>query len=136
MKLDAHLKLAKEWDITLSKIDPEDDHIAAIEICMMMGTTLLNAVFHKRGIQEEQFDQNHTFRPPLPEEAEARITPDVRKMMEDMNYIERMRNLHCRAISGDHTAPRVLPPWEPEVSVKCIDNLRKIQAFTDKVMAE
>jgi hypothetical protein len=30
----------------------------------------------------------------------------------------------------------VLPPWEPEVSVKCIDNLRKIQAFTDKVMAE
>ena len=58
MKLDAHLKLAREWDITLSKIDAEEDHIAAIEICMMMVTTLMNAVFHKRGIQAEQFDQN------------------------------------------------------------------------------
>ncbi|MDA0656615.1 MAG: hypothetical protein O2912_09435 [Proteobacteria bacterium] len=136
MKLDAHLKLAREWDITLSKIDAEEDHIAAIEICMMMVTTLMNAVFHKRGIQAEQFDQNHTFRPPLSEEVEARITPDVRTMMDDMNYIERMRNLHCRAITGDPTAPRVLPPWEPEVSVKCIENLRKIQAFSDQVMAE
>ena len=136
MKLQAHLQLAKQWDITLSKIDPQDDHIAVIEICMMMGTTLMNAVFHKRGIRAEPFDQNHTYRPPIPEEAEAKITPDVREMMRDMNYIERMRTLHCRGIIGAPTDPRALPPWEPEVSVQCIANIRKMQSFTEKVMAE
>ena len=136
MKLDAHLKLAHQWDITLTKLDLETDYLAVLEFSMMMGTSLLNAVFHKRGIQDEDFDQNHTNRPVLSDEVEARITPDVREMMTDMAYIERMRNLHCRAIGEDRSAPRVLPDWDPAVGEKCVINIRKIQAFTEKVIAE
>lgn len=134
MKLKTHLELAKQWDITLTKIDPQEDHIALMEICMMMGTTLMNAVFHKRGIREDQFDQNHTHRPPIPEEAEAKITPDVREMMNDLLYIEQMRSLHCRGITGDIADSRELPEWDPAVSEKCLANLRKMQAFTEQVM--
>jgi hypothetical protein len=136
MKTEAHMQLAANWDRTLSKLDPKTDHLAVLEFCMMMGTTLMNAVLHKRGIREEAFDQNHTNRPPLPEEAEAMITPDVRAMMDDMHYIEAARNLHCRAIGEDRSAPRILPDWDPAVAEKCLVNLRKMQAFTEKVMAE
>ena len=136
MKLETHMELARQWDITLSKIDPQDDHIAAIEICMMMGTNLMNAIFHKRGIRAEQFDQNHTNRPPIPDEAQAKITPDVREVMDDLRFIETMRSLHCRGITGGLTDARNLPAWDPVVSVQCIANIRKMQAFTDRVMGE
>lgn len=136
MDIETPLELAEQWEATLAKIDPEEDHVAAIEICMMLGTTLLNAVFHKRGIREEAFDQNHTARPPIPPEAEQRITPDVREMMADMAYLEQMRNLHCRAIGEDRSAPRVLPAWEPEIADRCLANIRKMQAFAARVMRE
>jgi len=134
MKLETHMELVRQWDITLSKIDPQEDHIAAIEICMMMGTNLLNAIFHKRGIREEQFDQNHTDRPPIPEEAQVRITPDVREIMQDLHYIETMRSLHCRGITGNLTDARDLPDWDPAVSVTCIETIRKMQVFIDRLM--
>tara|TARA_B100000405_G_C16612759_1_gene384713 strand:+ start:297 stop:716 length:420 start_codon:yes stop_codon:yes gene_type:complete len=136
MDLETHIALAQRWDVTLSKIDPQEDHTAAIEICMMMGTTLLNAIFHKRGIREEAYDQNHTTRPPIPPEAEARITPDVRAIMDDLHYVEQMRGLHCRGISGKLRDARDLPDWNPEVSMRCIAIIRNMQAFTEQVMGE
>jgi hypothetical protein len=136
MELETHMELIRQWDITLSKIDPQEDHIAAIEICMMMGTNLLNAIFHKRGIREGQFDQNHTNRPPIPPEVEAKITPDVREIMDDLHYVEQMRGLHCRGITGKLRDARDLPEWDPAVSVKCIATIRNMQAFIAKLMSE
>ena len=134
MKLETHMELVRQWDITLSKIDPQEDHIAAIEICMMMGTNLLNAIFHKCEIRAEQYDQNHTDRPPIPPDAMAKITPDVREIMDDLHYIESMRSLHCRGITGTLTDARDLPDWDPEVSARCIGSIRKMQAFMDELM--
>lgn len=136
MKIDAHMQLAENWRRTLTKLDPVTDRLAVLEFSMMLGTTLMNAVLHKRGIREEAFDQNHTNRPPLPEEAVAKITPDVAEMMELMAYIERVRNLHCRAIGEDRSAPRVLPEWEPEIAVQCLANIREMEEFAARVMAE
>lgn len=136
MDLETHLALAQRWDVTLSKMDPQEDHTAAIEICMMMGTTLLNAIFHKRGIREEAYDQNHTTRPPIPPEAEARITPDVQAIMDELHYVEQMRGLHCRGITGKLRDARNLPDWDPEVSMRCIAIIRNMQAFTEQVMGE
>ena len=134
MNLETHMELARQWDITLSKIDPQEDHIAAIEICMMMGTNLLNAIFHKCEIREQQYDQNHTDRPPIPQQAQAKITPEVRAIMEDLHYIETMRNLYCRGITGKLTDARDLPDWDPAVSVKCIGMIRNMQNFFDNLM--
>jgi hypothetical protein len=136
MKTETHLDLARQWDVTLSKLDPQEDHTAIIEICMMMGTAFLNAILHKRGIREDEIDQNHTTRPKIPEEVEAKITPDIRAIMDDLHYIEQMRGLHCRGISGKLRDPRDLPAWDPAVSEKCLVNIRKIQAFAEQVMAE
>ena len=133
MKLETHMELVRQWDITLSKIDPQEDHVAALEICMMMGTNLLNAIFHKQGIRDEQYDQNHTDRPPIPQQAQAMITPDVRAMIDELHYIETMRNLYCRGITGNLTDARDLPDWDPAVSVKCIGTIRKMQAFLDSM---
>ena len=136
MDIETPLELAEQWEATLAKIEPEEDHVAAIEICMMLGTRLLNAVFHKCGIREEAFDQNHTTRSRIPSEAEQRITPDVRALMGELHYVEQMRGLHCRGISGKLRDARDLPEWNPEVSVKCIAIIRKLRAFTDQVMKE
>ncbi|MBT8005382.1 MAG: hypothetical protein HN578_20915, partial [Rhodospirillales bacterium] len=46
----SHMELADQWDRAMGKLDLQEDHIVVIEICMMMGTTLLNAIFHARGI--------------------------------------------------------------------------------------
>ena len=136
MKIAAHLKLARSWTTTLAKLDPETDHLAILEFSMMLGTTLMNAVLHKRGITDESFDQHHTNRPPFSEEMMTKVTPDISKMMEMMAFLENARNLHCRAIGHDRTAPRVLPKWEPNVVSQCAIRLRAIQAFADVVMQE
>jgi len=131
-----HLELARQWEATLEKLSPEEDHIAIIEICMMLGTTLLNTIFHKRGIREEKFDQNHTTRPPVPKESEELITPDVRAIMRELHYIERMRGLHCRGITGKLRDPRDLPEWDPAVTGACLSKIKTIKNFTQNVMAE
>ena len=133
MYINTHLELAKQWEAALNKLDLQEDHIAAIEICMMMGTTLMNAVLHKREIVDEPYDQNHTDRPePLPEE---KLTPDVKEMIADLYYIEKMRKLHTRGWNTEKadTEERSLPPWDPDVMDECIEKLTKIKSFTEKV---
>ena len=132
MKISTHLELADQWQAALNKLDVQQDHIAAIEICMMMGATLMNAVLHKRGIVEEPYDQNHTNRPELTLEIEAKITPDIKEMMENLFYIEEMRKLHCRGVYPDQEE-RYLPAWDPAVADKCLSNLKKIKAFQTEV---
>jgi len=135
MLLSTHLELAKKWEAALNKLDRQADHLVVIEICMMMGTTLMNAVLHKRGIAGEPYDQNHTTRPDIPPEVAAKITPDVREMMDNLFYIEGMRNLHCRGIRPD-LRERDLPEWDPAVVDKCVANLMEMKAFAEKVCSE
>ena len=133
MLISTHLELAKQWEAALNKLDLQEDHLAAIEICMMMGTTLMNAVLHKRGIIDEPYDQNHTDRPkPLPEE---KLAPDVKGMIADLYYIEKMRKLHTRGWDTGKTdkAERALPEWDPSVIDKCIEKLKNIKSFSNKV---
>ena len=136
MKIAIHLDLARQWDATLEKLSPEEDHIAIIEICMMLGTTLLNTIFHKRGIREEEYDQNHTARPPIPKEVEVKITSEVRDIMNELHYIEQMRGLYCRGISGKLRDPRNLPDLDPAVTAECLLKIEKIRRFAAKVMEE
>jgi hypothetical protein len=56
--------------------------------------------------------------------------------MDDLHYVEKMRGLHCRGITGKLRDARDLPEWDPEVSVTCIATIRKMQAFVEKVMSE
>jgi hypothetical protein len=121
MLINTHLELSKQWEAALN------------EICMMMGTTLMNAVLHKMEIVEEPYDQNHTDRPePLPEE---KLSPDVKEMIADLYYIEKMRKLHTRGWDTDKadTEKRALPEWDPAVMDHCIERLQKIKGFTEKV---
>ena len=136
MKIAIHLDLARQWEATLGKLSPEEDHIAIIEICMMLGTTLLTTIFHKRGIREEEYDQNHTTRPPIPKEVEVKITSEVRDIMNELHYIEQMRGLYCRGISGKLQDPRNLPDLDPAVTAKCLSKIEKIRRFAAKVMEE
>ncbi len=136
MRISAHIQLANSWQNALAKLDPEVDYLAYLEFSMMLGTTLMNAVLHKRGISDESFDQNHTNRPPISEEMSAQITPDVAEMMDLMSYIERARNLHCRAIGEDRGAPRVLPKWDPKVVAQCAAKIEAIQVFAESVIVE
>jgi hypothetical protein len=130
-----HMELAGQWDRAMSKLDLQEDHIVVIEICMMMGTTLLNAIFHARGIREEAIDQNHTVRPDIPPEVVAKITPDVREIMDDLFYIEENRKLHCRGMYPD-VLERDLPEWDPPIVDECVARIRKMQAFTLAVLNE
>jgi len=133
MLIKTHLELADQWERALQKLDPQQDHVAVIEICMMMGTTLMNAVLHTRGIIAEPYDQNHTNRPePLPDE---KLTPDVKEMLADLFYIEKMRKLHTRGWLPDKTDKdeRFLPEWDPTVIDKCMENLFRIKAFAERV---
>lgn len=95
----------------------------------------MNAVLHKRGINQEEYDKNHTNKPEISPEMEAEITPDVRAIMDDMFYLEEMRKLHCRGVYPDKEE-RDLPAWDPAVVEKCIDNLKKIKAFQVEVVKE
>jgi predicted RNA-binding protein len=129
------MELADQWDRAMGKLDLQEDHIVVIEICMMMGTTLLNAIFHARGIREEAIDQNHTVRPDIPPEVVAKITPDVREIMDDLFYIEEKRKLHCRGMYPD-VLERDLPEWDPPVVDQCVANIRKMQAFAKAALNE
>ena len=135
MKTSVHLELADQWQAALDKLDPQKDHIVLVEICMMMGTTLMNAIMHKRGINEEVYDQNHTNRPEIESAMKAKITPDVRTMMDDLFYLEEMRKLHCRGVYPDKDE-RDLPTWDPAVSDKCLAKIKKIKAFQVEVFKE
>ena len=63
MKIEEHFKVAREFDSVLSKLDPEVDGLAVIEMLMMAGTNYMNAVLHANEIIPETFDLTHSYKP-------------------------------------------------------------------------
>ncbi|QGP90995.1 hypothetical protein MGLY_03180 [Neomoorella glycerini] len=121
MRVEDHIAKAKRIEDTMmQKLDLKEDYETVIENCMLAGTHLLNAVLHKLGITEDNFDLLHSDKPKL----DRQVDPEVAEIMAAMKYIEDLRPYHVRGVD----------PWQPEKGEKCLLSYRKVKEFTERVL--
>jgi hypothetical protein len=135
MRVYNHIVRAEHIEATLRKLNLEDDYEMVIENCMLALTHYYCAALHVEGVTPVFFNPPHVNNPPL---HYFRRSPsqELKKAIEHLKYIEKIRNPHLRGLGSLSPSDIVDVSYDPNIVQKCLKCFDKGKTIFLNIIAE